>query len=321
VTTYLFGDRGSRQAVAIKWKEAEAEGVAIDQAIVRRAPHALETRVDAALRPGDTLVVQELGCLGENYQEIAAAAHALMRRRVVLRSMEDNLVFDGAAGSLTDQASRDALIAHVAAAAAARKAALRAAQTRRTAVHTPPEELWKGQAGRLQFGVVAGQLATLGAAVLLLSFILPASHRRDIPTATFEARQARLASLARLPSEGPAKQSEMDPANLRESTPAASDSGPPERPDLSGHAAAFGLTPEEQRRAYAAVAEWRSARVRDPAFKADVGAVVPRPARLAVFPRRLVAQLPKLRGYRFVVAEARVAVVDPATRQIVGLLN
>jgi hypothetical protein len=321
VTTYLYGDRGSTQAVAA-WKDAEATGLAIDQAIVRlplRTP--ARPRLHDNLSPGDMLVVDELGALGDTYQEIVDAVRELMRRKVSLRSVEDNLIFNGLVDSAAEQASRDALIAYVAATTIDRNAARRAAQTRAALLVEKPAEQWEGKAGRLQFRVIAGQLAAFAAAIYLLGFIGPGHRRDDAPNVrseTFLAERNRALSLP--PAQQEATEESAGARHLQPRSDAyaamiaAAD-------DNRKNAKALGLSPQQQRLAYETVVNWRSARIGNSDFKAEIGATVPRRARLSIFPRKLVAQAPGLRDYRFVVRDQLVAVVDPATRQVIGLLN
>ncbi|QGM96277.1 DUF1236 domain-containing protein [Methylocystis parvus] len=315
MTTYLYGDRKTTELVAA-WKEAEAEGVAIDQAI---APLPLRKRarlrLHGELSPGDLLVVDDLGTLGETYQEIVDAVRELMRRKVLLRSMVDNLVFDGAADRPAEQASRDALVGYVAAAAMDRKSARRAAQTRCAILAEKPPEAWEGEAGRLQFRVIAGQIAAFAVAVYLLGGLVPASHRREPPAPLSSAIQSRADVATDLPARP-----QLRPANADAETRSASDQ-PAEIAKPTSAPEPLNLSLAQARRTYATVARWRSARLQDPAFKAEIGATAPPEARLATFPRRLVARQRNLRGYKFVVADKRVAVIDPATRQVVAVVN
>jgi hypothetical protein len=312
VTTYLYGDRGSTQAVAA-WKEAEATGLAIDQAILPRpARTPARLRLHDNLSSGDILVVNELGTLGDSYEEIVDTARELMRRRVLLRSLEDNLLFDGLAETSAEQASRDALIAYVAATTMDRKAARRAAQTRAALLVENPSEKWEERAGHLQFRVIAGQIAAIAAIVYLFGLIAPGSHRREIPdvaSETFQARQNRALILAPAKDEtGDARHLVAHPAPYAAATTAPSQN-------------AIGLSAQQRRLVYETVVNWRSARVKSRAFDAGIGATVPRRARLAAFPHGLVAQAQSLRDYRFVVHEKRVVIVDPGTRQVVAALN
>lgn len=320
MTTYLYGDRGSTQAVAA-WKEAEATGLAIDQAIVRLPLRtAARPRLHDNLSAGDMLVVDELGAFGDTYQEIVDAVRELMRRKVSLRSVEDNLIFNGLVDSATEQASRDALVAYVAATTIDRNAARRAARTRAALLVEKPAEQWEGKAGRLQFRVVAGQLAAFATAIYLLGFIGP-GHRRDEPAVrseTFLAERNRALSVPPAQQEASGESAGARHLQPRSDAYAAMIAA---ADDNKKNAKALGLSPQQRRLAYETVVNWRSARIGNSDFKAEIGATVPRRARLATFPRRLVAQAPTLRDYRFVVRDQRVAVVDPATRQVIGLLN
>ena len=73
------------------------------------------------LRSGDTLVVRWVDRLGRNYHDICDAIREFMRRGVVVRTVIDNLTFDGAARDPIQRAVRDALIGFMAALAEATK--------------------------------------------------------------------------------------------------------------------------------------------------------------------------------------------------------
>lgn len=77
----------------------------------------------------------------------------------------------------------------------------------------------------------------------------------------------------------------------------------------------------EEQKIRQTVIEWRSARVSRPDFEVSVGNIVPRRIHLANFPRHLVAEIPRYRGYKFIVAENRIAVVDPETYRIVAVIG
>jgi hypothetical protein len=312
VTTYLYGDRGSTQAIAA-WKVAEATGLAIDQAILPRpARTPARLRLHDNLSTGDILVVNELGALGESYEEIVDTARELMRRKVLLRSLEDNLLFDGLAETSPEQASRDALIAYVAATTMDRKAARRAAQTRAALLVENPSEQWEERAGGLQFRVIAGQIAAFAAIVYILGLVAPGSHRREIPNVASETFQARQNRALLLP---PAEDEKEDARHLmaRPAPYAYATAAPSQN--------ALGLSAQQQRLAYETVVNWRSARVRSRALDAGTGATVTRRSPLATFPHGLVAQAPSLRNYRFFVHDKRVVIVDPGTRQVVAVLK
>ncbi|PPD40719.1 MAG: hypothetical protein CTY15_14475 [Methylocystis sp.] len=320
MTTYLYGDRPSPRIVSSRWRAIEATGQRIDQAIVSR--HEGETFNSAGagdrLSAGDTLVVEEVGCLGESYAEIVDAILTLMRRKVRLRSLEDNLVFDGEIADAGLQAARDALACHVAAASQARRAAKRAAMEAATGVAefapsgSAPPRLEREGVG-LQIRVIAAQLGTLILVTLGASVALPVSRESYIVDPPAPAREARAESEPRIVTPPVAPRfSEF----ARPDQPGAPEAAAPAKAgDAPGP---LGLPVEEARLVHAAVAQWRSAQVRSGAVEAVVGGLVPPSVRLAVFPRRLAAQHPGLRGHKFIVVEGHVVVVDPATRQIVA---
>jgi putative DNA-invertase from lambdoid prophage Rac len=80
------------------------------------------------LRKGDTLVVRWVDRLGRNYVDVSDAIREFMRRGVVVRTVINNMTFDGATSDPMQQAVRDALIAFMAATAQAQAEANKEAQ-------------------------------------------------------------------------------------------------------------------------------------------------------------------------------------------------
>ena len=80
------------------------------------------------LRRGDVLVVRWIDRLGRNYDDVADSIREFMRRGVVIRTVINNMTFDGATKDPMQKAVRDALIAFMAATAQAQAEATRAAQ-------------------------------------------------------------------------------------------------------------------------------------------------------------------------------------------------
>jgi len=80
------------------------------------------------LRGGDTLVVRWVDRLGRNYQDVCDTIREFMRRGVVIRTVINNMTFDGATKNPMQQAVRDALIAFMAATAQAQAEATKEAQ-------------------------------------------------------------------------------------------------------------------------------------------------------------------------------------------------
>lgn len=323
VTTYLYDAPASqpRQSLATQWRRAEAVGLAIDQAFTEQGADAVAAErrpVYDKLRAGDTLVVSGVGCFGETYAEISDAIRDLMRRRICLRSINDNLTFDGRVADAGKQASRDSLIAFAAAAAETQKTAKRASETRQALVAdvSEPEPVGKDRHGPvLQLGVVAAQLSALAVAAYMASFVSPklSPHSPASPP-------SQMAELNRERAEPPLP----PPANFRQI--------PGERPaivasDSNNHEGSndaqqsLGISPEREREIFSTVGDWRSARVKDVSFAIAAGTMVPRGVRLAVFPRRLVAREAGLRFYRFIVSGQQIGVVDPTSRRIVAVLK
>jgi putative DNA-invertase from lambdoid prophage Rac len=71
------------------------------------------------LRRGDTLVVRWVDRLGRNYRDVSDTIREFMRRGVVIKTVINRIVFDGATTDPMQQAVRDALIACMAATAQA----------------------------------------------------------------------------------------------------------------------------------------------------------------------------------------------------------
>jgi len=80
------------------------------------------------LRKGDTLVVRWVDRLGRNYQDVTDTIREFMRRGVIIRTVINNMTFDGATTDPVQMAVRDALIAFMAATAQAQYEATKASQ-------------------------------------------------------------------------------------------------------------------------------------------------------------------------------------------------
>jgi DNA invertase Pin-like site-specific DNA recombinase len=80
------------------------------------------------LRSGDTLVVRWVDRLGRNYQDICDTIREFMRRGVVIRTVINDITFDGATKDAMQCAIGDALIAFMAATAQAQAEATKEAQ-------------------------------------------------------------------------------------------------------------------------------------------------------------------------------------------------
>jgi DNA invertase Pin-like site-specific DNA recombinase len=80
------------------------------------------------LRAGDVLVVRWVDRLGRNCDDVCETIREFMRRGVVIRTVINNMTFDGATKDPVQKAVRDALIAFMAATAQAQAEATKAAQ-------------------------------------------------------------------------------------------------------------------------------------------------------------------------------------------------
>jgi putative DNA-invertase from lambdoid prophage Rac len=117
--------------------QAEAAGFVIDEVVADHGISGVTTslyerpegrRLKDLLRAGDTLVVRWVDRLGRNYQDVRDTIEGLMRRGVVVRTVINNMTFDGATKDPIQMAVRDSIIAFMAATAQAQAEATKAAQ-------------------------------------------------------------------------------------------------------------------------------------------------------------------------------------------------
>jgi len=118
-------------------QQAEAAGFKIDQAISDHGVSGVSTRLSERpegkrlfdmLRSGDTLVVRWVDRLGRNYEDVTDTIREFMRRGVVIRTVINNMTFDGSTKDPMQAAVRDSLIAFMAAMAQAEAEVKKAAQ-------------------------------------------------------------------------------------------------------------------------------------------------------------------------------------------------
>lgn len=127
----------AEQTLAHQRKQAEAAGFVVDDVVADEGVSGLTTalrdrpqgrRLFDMLRRGDVLVVRWVDRLGRNYADVTETIRELMRRGVIVRTVINNLTFDGATTDPMQQAVRDALIAFMAATAQAQAEATKEAQ-------------------------------------------------------------------------------------------------------------------------------------------------------------------------------------------------
>jgi putative DNA-invertase from lambdoid prophage Rac len=127
----------SDQTISHQKTQAEAAGFKIDQVVSDDGVSGVSTKLSERaegkrlfdlLRSGDTLVVRWVDRLGRNYQDVTDTIRLLMRKGVIIRTVINNMTFDGATTDPMQEAVRDALIAFMAATAQAQAEATKEAQ-------------------------------------------------------------------------------------------------------------------------------------------------------------------------------------------------
>ena len=161
----------SDQTAAHQRTQAEAAGFVIDAVVADEGVSGVSTRLADRpqgrrlfdmLRRGDTLVVRWVDRLGRDYQDVTDTIRELMRRGVIVRTVINGLVFDGATKDPMQQAVRDALIAFMSATAQAQAEATREAQRAGIAHARAREDAYRGRKPsytRTQLDTVRAKLA------------------------------------------------------------------------------------------------------------------------------------------------------------------
>jgi len=117
--------------------QAEAAGFKLDRVVADNGVSGVSTRLADRpegrrlfdiLRAGDTLVVRWVDRLGRNYGDVCDSIRQFLSRGVVIRTVINNMTFDGATKDPMQKAVRDALIAFMAATAEAQAEATKQAQ-------------------------------------------------------------------------------------------------------------------------------------------------------------------------------------------------
>ena len=138
MATILYGRVSTvEQTSEHQLSQAKATGFKIDDAVFDNGSSGVSTRLVERpegrrlfdkLRAGDVLVVRWVDRLGRNYDDVCETIREFMRRGVVIRTVINNMTFDGATQDPVQKAVRDALIAFMAATAQAQAEATKAAQ-------------------------------------------------------------------------------------------------------------------------------------------------------------------------------------------------
>jgi len=117
--------------------QAEAAGFQIDEVVADHGVSGVTTtlkerpegkRLFDLLRSGDVLVVRWVDRLGRNYKDVTDTVREFIRRGIIIRTVINNLTFDGATSDPMQEALRDSMIAFMAAMAQAEAEVKRSAQ-------------------------------------------------------------------------------------------------------------------------------------------------------------------------------------------------
>lgn len=187
--------------------QAVAAGFKIDRVVADHGVSGVSTRfadrpngkrLFDILREGDTLLVRWVDRLGRNYSDVRDTIQEFMRRGVVVRTVINNLTFDGATKDAMQQAVRDALIGFLAASAQATAEAIKEAQ--RSGIElAKANERYKGRKpsySRTQFDATVAMLEQ-GAGISAIADATQLSRQ-----AVYRIRDERAAAEASLVSWG-----------------------------------------------------------------------------------------------------------------------
>jgi putative DNA-invertase from lambdoid prophage Rac len=138
--TYLYARVStSDQTLAHQLTQARQAGFVIDDERVvadhgvsgvstKLAEREQGKRLFDLLRRGDTLVVRWVDRLGRNYEDVVETIQTFMKKGVIIKTVLNGFVFDGATKDPMQKAVRDALIAFMAAMAQAQAEGTKDAQ-------------------------------------------------------------------------------------------------------------------------------------------------------------------------------------------------
>lgn len=138
MATFLYARVStSEQTLDHQQTHAEAAGFTFDHVIADHGVSGVSVlmkdrpegkRLFDMLRSGDTLVVRWVDRLGRNYADVTDTIRTFMRRGVIIRTVINNMTFDGSTTDPMQMAVRDAMISFMAATAQAQAEATKEAQ-------------------------------------------------------------------------------------------------------------------------------------------------------------------------------------------------
>jgi DNA invertase Pin-like site-specific DNA recombinase len=172
MSTFLYARVStSEQTLAHQQTQAEKAGFQFDHVIADHGVSGVAVpmkerpegkRLFDMLRKGDVLVVRWVDRLGRNYADVTDTMREFIRRGVVIRTIINNMTFDGSTTDPMQMAIRDAMIAFMAASAQAQAEATKEAQKAGIAHAKQKEDLYRGRKpsfSRSQFVEVRDLLA------------------------------------------------------------------------------------------------------------------------------------------------------------------
>ncbi len=138
MTTIFYARVSTRdQILEHQVTQAETAGFKIDEVVADHGAsgvkHRLQDRPEGRrlydkLRSGDTLVLRWLDRLGRNYEDVTDSVRHFIRKGIIIRTVINDMTFDGSTTDPVQQAVRDAMIAFLAATAEAQSEATKIAQ-------------------------------------------------------------------------------------------------------------------------------------------------------------------------------------------------
>lgn len=138
MTTVLYARTSTiEQTIAHQLTQAEQKGFVIDEVVADEGKSGVKLtlaqrpqgqRLYDMLRRGDVLVVRWVDRLGRNYKDVTEAIRHFMDRGVIVRTVINDMTFDGATTDPVQMAVRDALVGFMAATAQAQAEATKASQ-------------------------------------------------------------------------------------------------------------------------------------------------------------------------------------------------
>ncbi|NSY48302.1 recombinase family protein [Agrobacterium tumefaciens] len=155
MTTILYARVSTlEQDLSHQETHAREAGFEIDEVIADHGVSGVSTKLSERpegrrlfdkLRKGDVLVVRWVDRLGRNYEDVTETIRQFMKMGVIIRTVINNMTFDGSTKDPIEMAVRDALIGFMAATAQAQAEATKAAQRAGIEAKKGNRELYRGK--------------------------------------------------------------------------------------------------------------------------------------------------------------------------------